>query len=310
MIADLWIRMIRRFVPRPKPASANRPGRISFPSFRNISTATRPKLPYRAKAIIGSFGWMNQGSMLLSVEGGSQAERMGLLPGDVIVKVDDVPVQTHLTLGEVLGPNPSVIYVWRAGHARSFKTAGGKLGTQNSNWQISHGGNDHARGIAAFERQAARLRRSLSRRLKAAHEQGMDDPHSLTVLTGLAARALDRAYAAKVYAENHEHEDWTASHDIYDIRIGKIPYDSPQCESLLKRFREEPFSVTLYNEAEDYFARYGRNGPMVEGVLLNPGPFRRWRPGTFAGFITNWPKCSSGCNNIAMTMRLPRSTSG
>ena len=248
-----------------------------IPALQRYAEHDDPEIRARVAGVIRSFEWMRQGAIIFEVIEGSRAERLGVRAGDVVVEDDDVDIVVHTDVGKATeGKADYTLHLWRDGRVVAVRVAGGgKIGINMSNWDVARGGNDQARGLAAMGRRPPDLDEAY-RRLRAARDRGMADSHTFGRLAGLAARALDRAYAAEVYAAYRTTGVDCASgtHNPADVRHGRVPFNSPHTEWLLKRYRDEPFSPELYHELEDWFTRLGRNGPMAVELIAKPWPRR------------------------------------
>jgi serine protease Do len=84
------------------------------------------------QSLAESFGMKRPGGALISqVERGSPAEKAGLQPGDVVLKVDDQPVNRTLDLsGYIANLKPgasATLEVWRKGSARTIAVTTGEM---------------------------------------------------------------------------------------------------------------------------------------------------------------------------------------
>jgi hypothetical protein len=230
----------------------------------------------RVGAVIQSFEWMRDGAIVNSVDRGSKAEKLGLRPGDVVVKINDVDITGHLDLAKLDDvPGEQTMYVWRAGKVRTIKRPHGKIGYLASNWALDKGGNDHSRGVAALTAKDPDYAEAY-RRLRKAREDGMSDPFALEQLCGLAARALDRDYANDCYRFFRQiaRYDCSLTHRPTSLDIGGLPFDAPHTTFLLERYRNDAWSAKLYHELEDWATRNGRNYPWAKELVDKRWPDR------------------------------------
>jgi hypothetical protein len=104
----------------------------------------------------------------------------------------------------------------------------------------------------------------------------MDDPYTLGILSALAERELDHAYAMqcyRIFSPDSGASCWYTHMDT-SYEFGKVPFAGPHTAFLLERYHKEAGSPRLYHDLEDWFTRHGRNYPMAHDVMARPWPNR------------------------------------
>lgn len=227
-----------------------------------------PEIRSRVLRVIRSFGWMEKGAIINRVTPGTAAARAELRSGDVIVKIDEIDINSHLELEKVSDDVPVTYYFWRAGKVLKVQLPPGLKGYFASNWDIAKGGNDQSRGLSVLAGNNPDYAEAF-RRLRAARELGMDDPNSIIVLAGLASRALDRDLADECFKSVLAHVFCTATHRTSEEELN-IPVTSPYTSWLMDRYANGAIGAELSHQLVDWFANAGRNGPMLEEVAIKP----------------------------------------
>jgi hypothetical protein len=247
-----------------------------IPVLQRYAAHEDPEIRARVSSVLRSFAWMWRGAIVNGVLNGSTAQRAGVKPGDVIVKVDDTDVDAPADVDKLPAAAKYTFYVWRAGRVLKLDVAGGRrFGVSTATWDIEKGGNDHARGLTLLQGgENGRRAAEAYARLVAARAAGMDDRYAIGLLACLAAHELDHAYSMACYRAYCEPDggscQWT--HLDMDERMLRLPFDSPHSAHLLEQYRTRAWSPELYHELEDWFVRHGRNVPMAREVLGKPWP--------------------------------------
>jgi hypothetical protein len=249
------------------------PGMI--PALQKYIDYPDPEIASRVKDVISTFDWMNHGAIIIKVDSGSQAERLGIIPGDVVVKVNDIDITRHMDLRKLEdGPN-RVYQIWRNGEVRTIKPPPGKMGYRASNWDLEKGGSNHSRGLILLHQKNVNYDEAY-KRLRLAQSEGMSDVITLGILSSLAERQLDHAYAMQCYrlfSEGTGASCWYTHLDT-SYEFGNLPFAGPHTAFLLDRYHNEAGSPNLYHDLEDWFTRHGRNYPLAHEVMARPWPDR------------------------------------
>ena len=221
-----------------------------------------PEIRERVRQIIGDCKWMTRGAVVVSILPGTQAERLGFKPGDVVVKINDIDITSHRDLQPTLGIQERTYHIWRAGRIITHKVKPGLVGYRSGSWDYAKGGNNQSRGVAALtERRYAEAYRQLS----AAAEEGMQDTWCFNALCGLAAYELDHKRARELYARARNLSAKGCSWSHYNISemFSGLPMTSVHSAYLVDRLKKERFSAQLWHQLDCYCVSMGRNLPLA-----------------------------------------------
>jgi hypothetical protein len=249
------------------------PGMI--PALQKYVDYPDPEVASRVSGVIRSFDWMKHGAIVSSVDSGGQAQKLGIIPGDVMVKVNDKDITGHLDLRKLDYSAERVYQIWRNGEVRTLKAGPGLMKCGASNWDLEKGGGNQSRGLILLHEKNVNYDEAY-KRLRLARTQGMNDPYTMGILSGLAERELDHAYALECYRlfSGATGVSCWYTHMDTSSKFGNVPFAGPHTAFLLERYHNEPGSPNLYHDLEDWFTRHGRNYPLAHEVMARPWPNR------------------------------------
>jgi hypothetical protein len=249
------------------------PGMI--PALRKYVDYPDPEVSVRVRSVIKSFDWMNHGAIVVGVDSGSQAQKLGIIPGDVLVRVNGTDITGHLDLRKLDYSADRVYQIWRNGVVRTVKAGPGLMGQQASNWDLEKGGSNHSRGLTLLHEKQPNYDEAY-KRLRLARAEGMTDAFTLGILSALAERQLDHAYAMQCYRLFSKSTGASCGYTHMDtsLKFGDVPFAGPHTAFLLERYHNEAGSPSLYHDLEDWFTRHGRNYPLAHEVMARPWPNR------------------------------------
>ncbi|MHC4715525.1 MAG: PDZ domain-containing protein [Planctomycetota bacterium] len=245
-----------------------------------------PEIAIRIEELLKGLEWATRGAIIVRVDPGSRAEKLGLRPGDVVLKVNEEDVRGYRHLGSLSREAGRRLHLWRDGQMATVTVpAAGKIGFRHSDWDLTKGGLEQARGMSAWAR--GRYDRAF-RQLAAAREAGMTDLHSTLRLIAAAEYRLDHTWAMEVYDQmakglDGKHLGW--SYIDIDAEVGGLPFTSAHTAALLRELpRLDRADPSMAAAMAGYFGRWGRNFPLAKSLADRVWPaeapaayaFRHW----------------------------------
>ncbi len=247
-----------------------------IPVLQRYRTHADAEIAARVLALIRRVGWTHRGAIVLRLQPGTQAERVGFRPGDVVVKVDDEDMASARQLVAFDNTRPRTCYVWRRGEILTKKVAPGKIGIYVGDWQLADGGNEHARGLSAVVEGRFE---AAYRYLLQAQDRWAEEPLTRQLMIGLAEYNLDHDRAMKLYhrarAGGELEGNWSYN-ELDEMIVRGLPFSSAYTADLLERLGKvkpsEAFGSELGYELDTHFLHGGRNFPLARELTARPWP--------------------------------------
>ena len=219
----------------------------------------------RVKNILDAYAWLRTGAIIQKVKPDSQAEKLGVKVGDVLLKVDQLDITRHQDLSKSSRAD-RVFHLRRHGRTITKQIPSGEAGIVCSTWAFAKGGPAHAEGVAAMaDKQYDRAYELL----REAADGDMDDAWTLELLIALAEYGLDHRTAMEVYGAVRNRladDDCSWSHRWLAYSYHGLPMSGVHSDWLLRRMKEGKPGRALSHRGEIWFVNGGRNLEMLKRV--------------------------------------------
>jgi len=228
----------------------------------------------RVGAIIDEHIWATTGTLVVKVHPDSQALRLGIRAGDVLLKIGNVDITNSRDLRKVDSRPNRTYYLCRDKKVIPFEAGPGLIGITVVNWNGTDDDKNRLIGLAAIRDK--RYEDAYTWLDKALNE-GMNDPAGLLSMAALAEFHLDHKRAMRLH-QRYLKAVKSNSADSADARpYGPLPdglLGSVHTAYLLERMKNEQAGPELRSRLEGWFLAGGRNYPLARKILNREWPDR------------------------------------
>jgi len=235
------------------------------PVLRRHRNTPDPEIAARIVSLLSKLDWAGRGALVVRIKRKTQAARLGMLRGDVIVRVNGDDITSAAGLVAYDHSNARQCIVWRRDELKTFRLEPGQIGVYIEDWHIDAGGRAHALGLS--EAVAGNFRRAYTH-LKTCREAWNDDAWTLQIMVGLAEWNLDHELALDVYGQlqTFDHtrmlrkgQTWLTD-GLGRGKLGELPLGSVHVGQLLAKAKG-PFDPAVHGQLAWAVQNAGRNAP-------------------------------------------------
>ena len=234
---------------------------------RRHRNAPDPEVAARVESLLGKLDWIGRGALVVRILPKSQADRLGMLRGDVIVRVDEDDITSAAGLVEYDHSAARQCTVWRRGELKTFRLESGKIGVYIVDWRIDSGGRAHAVGLT--EAVVGNFGRAYDL-LKTCPTAWAEDPWTKQIMVGLAESQLDHKLARKLYEDLQggpsrsllpEKGSWLTT-ALPETQLKRLPLASVHTDWMKSGSGRSTFEDQL-----EHYLGPGRNFPQAKAML-------------------------------------------
>lgn len=231
-----------------------------------------PEIALRIERVIATHAWLGAGAIVVGVVPDSQAQQVGIAPGDVILKADE----TDITGSEDLmrfGLAPRTYHVLSPDGLREVRIGQGKAGVWIGDWDRDTAGRDHRLGLSMLGQKRFAV---AYRHLRRAYRNGVEDFATLNRLVGLAEHELDHPGAMDIVETFQQRMPGLLrtnfTRNPYGASGEDLPFENIRTALLLRQLQDEPNAVDLKMEIYRYALGEGHNTPWARQIASQNPP--------------------------------------